>query len=122
MSANTLDLAAYAERIAFEGPLVPTLETLARVVERHASSIPFENIEVLAGRVPSLEPHALENKLVRRRRGGYCFEQNGLLLALLRQAGFEARGVEARVRTGVPADVVTGRTHMAVRVTLDGID
>jgi len=122
MSLHLIDVAAYAARIGFEGPLVPTRDTLSRLIERHASAIPFENIEVLAGRVPRLDVASLEAKLVRRRRGGYCFEQNALLLALLKQTGFVAQGLEARVRAGVPADEVTARTHMAVRVTLDGED
>ena len=122
MTEHTLDLGAYADRIGLESPLEPTHDSLARLVAAHASAIPFENIEVLAGRVPRLDAAALEAKLVRRRRGGYCFEQNGFLLAVLRQLGFVAHGLEARVRTGVPADVTTARTHMAVRVTLDRED
>jgi len=122
MNVHAIDLGAYADRIGFEGPLAPTRETLARLIEAHAAAIPFENIEVLAGRVPRLDAASLEAKLVRRRRGGYCFEQNGFLLALLKQAGFDAHGLEARVRTGVPDDVITARTHMAVRVGLDGED
>ncbi|MGZ5216099.1 MAG: arylamine N-acetyltransferase family protein [Caldimonas sp.] len=122
MSDPSIDLDAYRRRIGFDGPFVATFATLARLIERHAATIPFENIEVLAGRVPGLDLASLGHKLVERRRGGYCFEQNGLFLACLRQAGFAVRGLEARVRTGVPADVVTGRTHMALRVTLEGVD
>ena len=122
MSDPTLDLDAYCRRIGFDGPLVPTHDTLARLIERHAAAIPFENIEVLAGRVPALDPASLHRKMVGQRRGGYCYEQNHLLLACLRQAGFVAHRLEARVRAGVPQDVVTGRTHLALRVTLDGED
>jgi N-hydroxyarylamine O-acetyltransferase len=64
----------------------------------------------------------VQAKLVGARRGGYCFEQNNLLLACLEQLGFTVRRLEARVRAGVPPDVLTGRTHMALRVTLDGED
>ena len=116
----TIDLQAYARRIDFEGQLTPTRETLVQLVERHAATIAFENVDVLAGRVPRLGPAALQHKLVRQRRGGYCYEQNGLFLAVLRQVGFEAHRLEARVRAGVPADVVTARTHLALRVMLDG--
>jgi len=113
-----LDLDAYRHRIGFEGPCISTPATLARLVER--PSIPFENIDVLAGRVPRLDVASLQSKLVERRRGGYCFEQNGFFLAVLRQLGFAAAGLEGRVRSGVPARVTTARTHMAIRVTLDG--
>jgi N-hydroxyarylamine O-acetyltransferase len=117
-----IDFAAYGHRIGCEVPTAPTLAALARLIERHAAAIPFENIDVLAGRVPRLDTASLEQKLVQRRRGGYCFEQNRFFGAVLRQAGFVVAGLEARVRAGVPADVITGRTHMALRVTLDGAD
>ncbi|MGN6528207.1 MAG: arylamine N-acetyltransferase family protein [Burkholderiaceae bacterium] len=116
------DLDAYFRRIDYTGPTAPTLETLARLVDRHAHSIPFENVDVLARRVPELATAALEDKLVRRRRGGYCFEQNHLMLAVLRRLGFDARGQEARVRVGVPAERESARTHMTLRVTLAGED
>lgn len=122
MTDTSIDLDAYTRRIGFDGALAPTLETLAGLIERHAATIPFENIEVLAGRVPCLDAAALQQKLVQGRRGGYCFEQNGLLLPALRQIGFVAAGLEARVRAGVPGEVTTPRTHMAVRVTLAGTD
>ena len=64
----------------------------------------------------------LQDKMVRQRRGGYCFEQNTLFRAVLQAIGFEAQPMEARIRSGVPADVVTGRTHLATRVVLDGVD
>jgi N-hydroxyarylamine O-acetyltransferase len=120
MSDESFDFAAYARRIGFDGAAAPTLDTLARLIDRHAAAIPFENIDVLAGRVPRLDLASLQQKLVQRRRGGYCFEQNGLFLAALRHLGFAVGAREARVRTGVPADVVTGRTHMALRVALGG--
>ena len=122
MNDTAIDLDSYKRRIDFDGPITPTLSTLTRLIERHAATIAFENIEVLAGRIPRLDHASLQQKLVQRRRGGYCFEQNGFFLAALQQAGFVARGLEARVRAGVPADVVTARTHMALRVTLEGED
>jgi len=122
MSDTAIDFEAYKRRIEFDGQITPTLSTLTRLVERHSATIAFENIEVLAGRIPRLDHAWLQQKLVQRRRGGYCFEQNGFFLAALQQAGFVARGLEARVRAGVPADVVTARTHMALRVTLEGED
>ena len=119
---TTLDFEAYCRRTGFDGPAAPTLGTLRRLITLHAAAIPFENIEVLAGRVPSLDLASLQTKLVQSRRGGYCFEQNRLFMACLQSLGFAVRPLEARVRAGVPADVVTARTHMALRVTLEGED
>jgi len=120
MTDAPIDLDAYRRRIGFDGADTPTLATLALLIEHHAASIPFENLDVLAGRVPRLDVISLQSKLVDRRRGGYCFEQNGFFLAVLRQMGFTVAGLEARVRSGVSADVVAARTHMAIRVTIDG--
>jgi len=120
--ASELDLAAYLRRIGFAGTPAPTRACLERLIELHASALPFENIEVLARRVPRLDLDGLQAKMVRRRRGGYCFEQNTLFRNVLRAVGFEVRAMEARIRSGVPADVVTARTHLATRVTLDCAD
>ena len=121
IDVRELDLAAYCRRIGFAGTLAPTRECLDRLIVDHASAIPFENIEVLAHRVPKLDLAGLQDKLVRRRRGGYCFEQNTLFRAVLQAIGFDVRPMEARIRSGVPADVVTARTHLATRVVLDGV-
>ncbi len=120
LDVRELDLDAYRRRIGLDGPLTPTRECLERLIPAHAAAIPFENIEVLARRVPRLDVAGLQDKLVRQRRGGYCFEQNTLLRAVLQAVGFEVRPMEARIRSGVAADVVTGRTHLATRVMLDG--
>ncbi|MEP6502193.1 MAG: arylamine N-acetyltransferase [Betaproteobacteria bacterium] len=119
---DTFDIPAYRRRIGFDGPIEQTLECLARLMHHHASAIPFENIEVLARRVPALDDAGLQAKLVQRRRGGYCFEQNKLFRGVLQASGFAVAPMEARIRAGVPADVSTGRTHLATRVTLAGVD
>ena len=121
LDVGELDLDAYRRRIGFAGALAPTHDCLADLVLAHAAAIPFENIEVLARRVPKLDLAGLQDKLVRQRRGGSCFEQNTLFRGVLQAVGFDARPMEARIRAGVPADVVTGRTHLATRVVVDGV-
>ena len=125
MSAVPFDLAAYLQRIGFASgaPLAPTLDLLRALVTHHTRVLPFENIEVLAGGVPKLDLAALQHKLVGSggsSRGGYCFEQNALFMAALVHIGFTVRAREARVRAGVPADVPTARTHMALQVSVAG--
>ncbi len=94
------------------------LRALQAIHLAHATHVPFENVDLQSGRGISLELPALVDKLVRRRRGGYCFEQNTLLQAVLRQIGFEVEGFEARVRLGVIG--IRPRTHMLLHVRLDG--
>lgn len=116
-----LDLARYLARIDLASASPPTLATLHALTAAHAQAIAFENIDVLLGRPIRIEPAALFDKLVLRRRGGYCFEHNGLLLAVLRQLGFDARPLGGRVRLGQPDRAIpTPRTHMLVEVRVDG--
>ena len=111
-----MNLDAYFDRIAYAGPRTPTLETLRAITLLHATTIPFENLSVLTDGPPDLELPALEAKLVDQGRGGYCYEQNGLLAAALVALGFEVHGLSARVRYGTPPDVVTPRSHRLMRV------
>lgn len=117
-----MNLDAYLRRIDYRGDTRPTLATLHALSAAHTIAIPFENLDVLRGAGVDLAPDAVFAKLVDARRGGYCFEQNTLFRAVLQAVGFEAHAMEARIRSGVPADVVTARTHLVTRVVLDGVD
>ena len=114
-----LDLDAYFARIGHAGSRAPTLETLNSIVLAHIEAIPFENLDVLLGAPIRLEPEAIEAKLVHARRGGYCFEQNALLLHVLEQLGYRVQPLSARVRYGRPRDYTPARTHLLVRVELE---
>ena len=92
-----MDLEAYFTRIRYAGESTPTRDTLASVVSHHALAIPFENVDAFLGRRISLEPAAVEDKLVRQRRGGWCFEQNLLLGEALRALGFDVTELAGRV-------------------------
>ena len=118
MSTELGGIDAYCARIGYAGPLEPTLAVLRGIVGRHSTTIPFENLDVLAKRAIRLDPPSLYAKLVRGQRGGYCFEHNLLLLEVLRRLGFRAQGLAARVQWGRPAGVTGPRTHMLLRVDL----
>ena len=109
-----LDLDAYLERIGYRGPVEPTRLVLDELHLGHVSSIPFENLDILLGRPIRLDIESLQAKLVRDRRGGYCFEHNTLFAAALEAIGFEITRLAARVRLG--ARGVTARDHMVLRV------
>jgi N-hydroxyarylamine O-acetyltransferase len=114
-----IDLDRYFARIGHHGPRTRTLDTLNQIVAAHAIAIPFENLDVLLGRPIDLDLAAIQRKLVDARRGGYCFEQNSLLLAVLTELGFWARPLSGRVRMQRPRDYMPPRTHLFVRVELD---
>jgi N-hydroxyarylamine O-acetyltransferase len=105
------DLDAYLDRIGLEGR--PDLAELHRA---HVAAIPFENLDPHRGVPVSLAPDDLERKLVRERRGGYCFEQNLLLKAALEALGAQVELLLARVRYNAPAGSVRPRTHLVLRV------
>ena len=111
-----MDIDAYFKRIGYAGTRTPTLENLHKLTFAHTTTIPFENLDVLLGRPITLNIESLFQKLVVERRGGYCFEQNGLFLAVLTQLGFKAAPLSARVRIDRPRDFIPSRTHMFIRV------
>ncbi len=114
-----LDLDAYFRRTGYAGPREASLPALQALHAAHATSIPFENLAIQLGELPlRLDLEALQDKLVARRRGGYCFEHNHLFQAVLRQLGFEVAALEARVRMGNPAALP--RTHMLLSVAVEG--
>ncbi len=119
LTETSIDLDAYFQRIGYTGERTPTLATLQAIHLRHATAIPFENLTPLLHQPVRLDLASLQHKLVQSGRGGYCFEQNLLLLAVLRVLGFQMTGLAARVRWNVPDDVVTARGHMLLRVELD---
>jgi N-hydroxyarylamine O-acetyltransferase len=112
------DLAAYLDRIGFVGQPRPDRETLAVLIAAHLGSIPFENLNPLLGLPVSLSPDALVAKLVRQRRGGYCFEQNGLFAHVLETIGFEVTPLAARVLWRQSEEAQTPRTHKLLLVDL----
>jgi N-hydroxyarylamine O-acetyltransferase len=114
------NLDAYFVRIGWAGSRELSVETLHAISAHHAAAIPFENLDVLAGNGIRIAPETVERKLVYERRGGYCFEQNQLLLLVLRALGFDAKPLSARVRWMLPRDFIPPRTHLFVRVDLHG--
>ncbi|NKQ55204.1 arylamine N-acetyltransferase [Amycolatopsis sp. K13G38] len=111
-----MDVDAYLDRIGADRPAAPSAEALRELQARHLATVPFENLSVHLREPVELAEDALFDKVVRRRRGGFCYELNGLFAALLRELGFEVTLLSARVwngeRYGPPFD------HMALRVDL----
>ena len=114
-------LRRYLARIGLAAAPAPTLNGLAELQAAHIAAIPFEALDALTGAGVDIGTDAVAAKLIDRRRGGYCFEQNALFLRVLLALGFRAEGLIGRVRWMLPDDAPpTPRTHMTVRVWLDG--
>jgi N-hydroxyarylamine O-acetyltransferase len=115
-----MKLDSYFKRIDWKGTPKADLETLRPLHLAHATHIPFENLDIQLGRNILLDLEALDRKLVGGTRGGYCFEQNTLFQAVLREIGFDVIACEARVRMGRSG--FTPRTHMLLIVKIEGED
>lgn len=118
--SDGFDLSAYLRRIGYDGPRTATLETLRALHSLQPRAIAFENLDPFLGRPVRLDAASLQAKLVARRRGGYCFEQNLLFMHALSALGFSVSGLAARVLWGQSVDALTPRGHMLLRVELDG--
>lgn len=117
-----LDLNGYFDRIDFRGVAEPNLDVLRDLVTAHTQTIPFENLDPVMGvPVADLSPEALADKLIRRRRGGYCYEQNGLMGYVLTEIGFRVRRLAGRVVwMRAPDAPFPAQTHTVLAVTFPG--
>ncbi len=121
ISAAGIDLDRYLERIGYAEDHAPaTLDTLTQLHTLHAGAIAFENLSPLLGEAVHLDAVSLQDKLIRRGRGGWCFEQNLLFRHVLDALGFTVQGLAARVRWNIPQHVLTPRSHMLLLVELEG--
>jgi N-hydroxyarylamine O-acetyltransferase len=119
LDLDLLDLDSYFDRIGYAGDRSPTLTTLQAIHAHHAQSIAFENLTPLLKQPVRLDLSALQQKLIHQKRGGYCFEQNLLLRAVLLQLGFQVTNLAARVLWNQPKGTITPRSHMLLRVEID---
>ena len=111
-------IAAYLRRIGYRGALDPTVATLHALHAAHLLAVPFENLDIYWGRPIALDEAALFTKIVTHRRGGFCYELNGLFATLLRRLGFSITLLSASVARkeggfGPPFD------HLALLVELE---
>jgi N-hydroxyarylamine O-acetyltransferase len=95
-SLRPLSIEHYLKRIRCPAATAPTARFLAELQAHHLQSVPYENLDILAGRPLSLDIATLYGKIVEQERGGYCFELNALFAWLLRALGYEVVDCVAR--------------------------
>jgi N-hydroxyarylamine O-acetyltransferase len=113
-----MNLNSYLRRIQYYGPRQPDLETLAAVHRAHLTAISYENLDIHLQRILSLDIVQIYDKIVRRGRGGWCYEMNLLLAWALRELGFEVTTLAAAVAPQTAEDRQQ-LDHMALQVMLD---
>ncbi len=114
---DRLDLDAYLRRIGYHRPVTPTAPTLAALHRAHIAAIPFENLDVVLGRGVSVDLPSVQAKLVRQRRGGYCYEHGVLFAAVLERLGYTVDRLLARI--GADKHRPRPRSHMTLHVRAD---
>lgn len=112
-----MDLKAYFERIGFAGEARPDLTTLKALHRAHLLAIPYENLDVQLGTPVTISPEAAFDKIVTRRRGGWCYEMNGLFGAVLETIGFQVTRLAGGVGRDVAGDEKVGN-HLVLLVDL----
>jgi N-hydroxyarylamine O-acetyltransferase len=112
-----MDVEAYLQRIAYDGPRQPAYATLRSLHRQHLFTVPFENLDIRLGTPIRLDREALFDKIVTRRRGGFCYELNGLFCELLSALGFSVEMLSARVRRE-DGDFSSEFDHMLLKVSL----
>ena len=113
-----LNVPAYLDRIAYTGPIAPTIDVLRGLHRAHMLSVPFENLDIALNRRIACDENSFVQKIVERRRGGFCYELNGAFAGLLREIGFKVTLLSARVSRADGSESPEF-DHLALRVDLD---
>ncbi|XP_029979434.1 arylamine N-acetyltransferase 2-like [Sphaeramia orbicularis] len=120
MTSVQMDVQTYLTRIGFEGPAGPSLDTLRSIHICHLRSVPFENLTVHSGGQVHLDLPLLYDKIVNHRRGGFCFENNGLFSWLLSKLGFQVTLLSGQVKNAITGCYGPPFDHLVLMVTLEG--
>ena len=112
-----MDIQHYLDRIGYTGPINVDFETLSGLHRQHLLTIPYENLDIHLGRPILLDEAAFFNKLVGQKRGGWCYEMNGLLASVLKEIGFKVRFLSGSVRDAVENTPIGN--HLVLLVELD---
>lgn len=112
-----MDTKKYLRRIGIENSgISPTIENLKNLQRRHLLTTPFENLDIHWKRQILLDTARFYEKIVEEKRGGFCYELNGLFNELLSSLGYQTRLVSARVSKG-NGDFGQEFDHLAIVVT-----
>lgn len=118
-----MDLSEYFRRVGFSGPFQsPDLATLRRLHKLHVMSVPFENLSLHCSEVASMDLLLIWDKIVRRGRGGWCFENGALFLWVLKELGYRTTTLSSRVYSVHRGDYSTFDNHLMGKVHVEGRD
>ncbi|MCH9742433.1 MAG: arylamine N-acetyltransferase [Proteobacteria bacterium] len=117
MKSETFTLSRYLERIGYTGDIEASTDTLAALMRHQLFTVPFENLDVQAGKIVSMNPDEIAEKILAQPRGGYCYEVNGLFAMALAALSIPYRFIAARPMF---YPVKRPKTHMAIVAEVEG--
>ncbi len=94
---DTVMMADYADRLGYAGPLAVDFAMLSALHAHHLRKVPFENLDIYNKRPINLDIESLKNKIIKNKRGGFCYELNGLFYIFLKEIGFNVQMIAANV-------------------------
>jgi N-hydroxyarylamine O-acetyltransferase len=117
MNADNFTLEKYFDRVGYRGKADKDIATLTDIMRCQLFSVPFENLDVQAGKIVSLVPEEIVEKILMRGRGGYCYEVNGIFAMMLQELGVPYKFVAARPMI---YPVRRPKTHMVIVADVEG--
>jgi len=117
-----MEAVKYLERINYHGSTTPTIELLHALQKQHLLNIPFENLDIHYKTTIELDLPKIFEKVVNKKRGGFCYELNGLFYELLRTIGFNVKMVSARVFNNEKQTFSREFDHLAIIATINSSD
>ena len=117
-----MEVGKYLERINYQGGAEATIEVLNALQKKHLLSVPFENLDIYYKIPIGLNPGNIFEKVVIKRRGGFCYELNSLFYELLRAIGFDVKMISARVFNQQQKVFSPEFDHLAIIANLDSVD
>lgn len=116
-----MDTSMYLRRIGLTRAPLADFEGLCELQEAHALTVPFENLDIHYHRIIRLDLPSIYDKVIHKKRGGFCYELNGLFHELLKALGFQVIRISAQVYSDTKKAFGPAFDHLANLVTLQGV-
>ena len=113
-----MNIQKYLQRIGINSNNQVDLQYLTQLQQQHLLHIPFENLDIHLGKKIALDFDAIFEKVIVQRRGGFCYELNGLFYLLLKKLGYTVKRISARVK-GSSGEIGQEYDHMAIIVSVN---
>ena len=112
-----MEFKKYLQRISYEGPINTSASTLKKLCDCHTKNVPFDILDMFGGEKKLLSLEKIYQSTVVKRRGGFCYENNGLFCWLLKELGFNVDILEAKAYVAAKKEFNPDFDHMCLMVS-----